>query len=133
MQHGKNSCRRRRAVERRAYREPDGRLRVLRDDNVRRLCRRHRLLRAIDVKDLYVGPPRQLIRTGSVLVAADVEPVVELFREAVFADIGGASDLDDRAEADVPRTGDGIATTANIGAGSGGAGRRVGLAGDSIV
>ena len=94
--------------------------------------RRGRLLRGVGVN--FDGRPScYLRRTSYVLVAADIEPAIELFRQAIFADIGCAPDLDRRAEADVPRTGDGVPAAANVGGGSRDARCRVGLAGNRIV
>ena len=83
--------------------------------------------------DLDRGPAGDLVGTGRVLVAADVEPGVVFLRQAVFADVGVAMDLDNGAEADVTRAGDGVTPAANIGARSGDARGLIGLARYRIV
>src|SRR5215207_5629504 len=72
-------------------------------------------------------PAGDLARAGLVLVAADVEAPVELLGEAVLADVSIAVDLDDRAEPDLARAGDGVAAAADIGSRGGDTRLAVGL------
>src|SRR2546423_13783813 len=72
-------------------------------------------------------PPRDLVGTVLVLVAADIEAAIVLARGAVFADVGFSSDLHDRAQLDALRARNRVVTAADIGPRRCNAGGAVGL------
>jgi hypothetical protein len=83
--------------------------------------------------DLDHRPPGYLAGTRPILVAADVEPGIEFFRQAIFADVFRSADLDNGAEIDVPRARYGVAAAADIRTGGGRARVFIGLLGDRVV
>src|ERR1043166_2215049 len=84
------------------------------------------------IVDPHGRPPRDLVRTVLVLVAADIEAPIVLARGAVLADVGLSPDFHDGAQLDALRAGHGIVTAANIGSRSGNAGGPVGLGGNRV-
>src|SRR4051794_24792792 len=85
------------------------------------------------LEDFYHRPAGYLAWTVSVLIAADVEPGIVFFREAIFAHIGRPPDFHDGAEFDMTRTRDGVVATAYVCAGGGRARIAVGLPGNRVV
>src|SRR4051812_46104530 len=67
------------------------------------------------LEDLDCRPAGHLARTAPVLVAADIEPGIVFFGEAVLADVNRPSDFHDGAEFEMLRAGDRIAATADVG------------------